>query len=171
MAFSFAVPKLAMPRGFGTYLLLVAALGGPVAGCGTVAGRGAAGGSGPDAGVSLEVNNRHWRDVVVYVTRGGARTRLGMVTSNSTRTFGISRDFVAGGYTVTLRAEVVGSDEFLRPGPVTVSPGDRILWRLRPVLNQSDLSVRPGEGGDDGEVGGFRTDPVSHAPSGGRGGR
>jgi len=95
-----------------------------------------------DSGVGLLVQNRHWRDVVVFVTRGGARNRLGMVTSNSSRDFRLRQDFVAGGYTVTLRVEVVGSDESLRSGPVTVSRGSMVIWRLRPVLTQSDVSVR-----------------------------
>jgi hypothetical protein len=153
-----------MSRRAAAWVLLAGTLSGTVLGCGPLPGSRGAGGAGPDGGISLEVSNRHWRDVVVYVTRGGARTRLGMVTSNSRRDFAISRDFIAGGYTVTLRAEVVGSDEFLRPGPVTVSRGDRILWRLRPVLNQSDLSVRAGGGGG-GEGGDAAPGSASGGPS------
>jgi len=117
-----------------------------LSGCASMGSTGEGDAESGDAGVRLRVQNRHWRDVVVFVTRGGARNRLGMVTSNSSRDFRLRQDFVAGGYTVTLRVEVVGSDESLRSGPVTVSRGSVVVWRLRPVLTQSDVSVRAGGG-------------------------
>ncbi len=124
-------------------LTIVFAVG---SGCGRVPRQGGFGAT-PGAGIQVEVANLHWRDVTVYATRGSARERLGLVTSNSTRTFALSSEFVAGGYSVALFADVVGSDDSLRPLPVTVSPGDVIVLRLRPALTQSDLSVRPGGGG------------------------
>lgn len=113
--------------------------------CGKLPGRGGLGAA-PESGVRVEVENLHWRDVTVYVTRGSARRRLGLVTSNSTRTFGLSKEFIAGGYQVSLFAAVVGSNESLRPPAVAVSPGDIVVWLLRPALNQSVLSVWPGGG-------------------------
>jgi len=98
--------------------------------------------------VRVEIANLHWRDVTVFATRGSARRRLGLVTSNSTRSFALSSEFIAGGYSVALYADVVGSDDFYRPLPVTVSLGDVIVLRLRPALAQSNLSVRPGGGGE-----------------------
>lgn len=155
----FVGPRAA--RSLRTIIVVVLLTGLPL-GCGRVQSTGQFGAA-PDRGIRVEVANLHWRDVTIYATRGSARQRLGLVTSNSTRSFSLTTEFVAGGYTVSLFADVVGSDDSLRPIPVTVSPGDVIVWRLRPALAQSDISVRSG-GGDASAGDTLWTRPVSPRP-------
>ncbi len=89
----------------------------------------------------LHVENRHWADVTVYVIRGGARARMGTVTSLSSKTFVVPAEMVSSGTLIRLLADPVGSTTEFLSEQVRVDPGDQVEWRLANKLDHSSLSV------------------------------
>lgn len=89
----------------------------------------------------LVVENRHWADVTVYVIRGGARARMGTVTSMSTVTFVVPPEMLSAGADIRLLADPVGSTTEFLSELVRVEPGEEIEWRLANKLIHSSLSV------------------------------
>jgi hypothetical protein len=88
----------------------------------------------------LSVENRHWSNVTVYVLRGGARARIGTVTSMRTETFVIPAVLVGSVVELRLIADPVGSEPYVSD-PVTVGPGERIDFRLANNLVHSSISI------------------------------
>ncbi len=90
--------------------------------------------------VVVVVENRNWQDVTVYALRGGARVRLGTVTSMQTARFVLSTE-MTGSTQLRLMADPVGSLETFTSEPVRVEPGDQVQWRLANQLVQSAIFV------------------------------
>jgi hypothetical protein len=61
-------------------------------------------------GTTVNVVNRNFREIVVYVVRSGTRFRLGMVTSMRSAQFDVPGEFLVPGSVIQAVAEVVGSD-------------------------------------------------------------
>lgn len=89
----------------------------------------------------LHVENRHWADVTVYVVRGGARARMGTVTSMSAETFVVPAEMVSSGTLIRLLADPIGSTTEFLSEQVRVGPGEQVEWRLANKLDHSSLSV------------------------------
>ncbi len=90
--------------------------------------------------VVVVVENRNWQDVTVYALRGGARVRLGTVTSMQTGRFVLSTE-MTGSTQLRLMADPVGSLETFTSEPVRVEPGDQVQWRLANQLVQSAIFI------------------------------
>lgn len=90
----------------------------------------------------LEVRNQNWSDMVVYLSRGSARQRLGSVTSQNEATFQLNPSIIATAASLQFVAAPIGSDRVYTSLPIIVGPGDRIVWRLRERLEQSELFKR-----------------------------
>jgi len=88
----------------------------------------------------LSVENRHWSNVTVYVLRGGARARIGTVTSMRTETFVIPAVLVGSVVELRLIADPVGGEPYVSDA-VTVGPGERIDFRIANNLVHSSLSI------------------------------
>jgi hypothetical protein len=91
---------------------------------------------------TIRVENRHWSDVTIYMFRRSARARIGIVTSNSTRTFQVPIGMGAGkALDVTLLADAIGSEEEYRTERLTVLSGQEVLLRLEVRMVHSSASV------------------------------
>jgi hypothetical protein len=93
--------------------------------------------------IPVEIQNRHWRDLTIYVVRQGLRTRLGTVTANRTATLLISRGHMQG-YRGDIRlvADPLGSGTSLTSEPIRVLPGQIIVWTLETDLTRSSIGLR-----------------------------
>lgn len=115
--------------------------------CAVVVASGCAGkGSGSpvprQAGVTVEVENQNWYDMVVYARRATMRTRLGMVNTAQTARFTVPPAFTAGQGTLLLEADPVGALTVYRSDEVQVSPGAFVEWKIASSPSLSRVSVR-----------------------------
>jgi hypothetical protein len=91
---------------------------------------------------TLRVDNRHWADMTIYVVRGGARARLGLVSTNGDQTFRLPRGMDTPGISVHFEADPIGSDQIYRSPPVALGPDDSYVWTLAVTLEHSTLIRR-----------------------------
>lgn len=89
----------------------------------------------------VEVTNWSWSDVAVYAVGSGPRWRLGMVTSQDTRTFLIPSQSLAAS-DLRLMADPIGSREIFVSDRISVSPGQRVDLTVTPRLAQSYYALR-----------------------------
>lgn len=99
-------------------------------------------GSGRRSSVTLRVDNRHWADMTITVVRGGARARLGQVSTNGDQTFRLPRGMDAPGISVYFEADPVGSNHVYRSPLVALGPEDSYVWTLAVNLEHSTLIRR-----------------------------
>ncbi len=92
------------------------------------------------ADVVVVVENRNWQDVTVYALRGGARVRLGTVTTYHTETF-VMKSEMTRSVEFRLLADPIGSLETYQSDPVRIEPGDQIRWTLTADLDHSFIFV------------------------------
>ena len=120
---------------------LVWVAGGLFSGC---ANRGPAsddGGSERNAEIAVEVENHSWSDVVIYLVRGTAAERLGMVGSLNSETFVFPFRRLGIGGDVRLRAYPIGGPSAFTSENLYVQPGQWIKWTLESDLSRSFLGV------------------------------
>lgn len=93
------------------------------------------------APVVVEVSNRNWQDMHIYVLASGQRWSLGLVTSHSTRSYELPRGAFGSGRDMVLMADPIGSNVVYRSDPILLEPGDRVRWNLQNPLAHSSLFV------------------------------
>jgi hypothetical protein len=91
--------------------------------------------------VFLRVENHNWSDMTIFVVRGGARARLGNVTTTQTRTFRLPQDFSTPGLGMAFEADPLGSARVFRSHEISVSGGETWVWVLQTRLEQSSLYI------------------------------
>jgi hypothetical protein len=91
--------------------------------------------------VALEVENHGWSDIVIYLVRGTAVDRLGMVGSLNTKTFVFPYRKLGIGTDVRLRADPIGAERTFTSENLLVQPGQWIKWTLESDLTRSFLAV------------------------------
>lgn len=97
----------------------------------------------PEGQTTLVVENNNWSDMVIYVTRGASRTRIGSVTSMRTATFRITDSMAGGGYgEVRIIADPVGTDRTYTSPVINIVPGSQVQLRLQNNVQVSSFSVR-----------------------------
>ena len=91
--------------------------------------------------IPLTVRNENYLDMnIAYVVQGSSR-RLGMVPGNTTMNFNIPRlSEAVDDYTIT--ATPIGAGGRASSGILSVREGQRIEFRVAPVLRQSSAIVR-----------------------------
>jgi hypothetical protein len=94
-----------------------------------------------NAEVALEVENHGWSDIVIYLVRGTAVDRLGMVGSLNTKTFVFPYRKLGIGSDVRLRADPIGGPRTFTSENLLVQPGQWIKWTLESDLTRSFLAV------------------------------
>lgn len=119
-------------------VLMFVVLGG--AGCGTGLPNPFDRGSSRD--VLVRVESRNWADHNIFLLRGGARVRLGTVTSQTTQTFRLPEDMSAPGLSVRLVADPVGSAQTFTSREISLNGGETWVWTLMPQIEQSTLVPR-----------------------------
>jgi hypothetical protein len=92
--------------------------------------------------VTLRVDNRHWADMTISVVRGGARARLGQVSTNGDQTFRLPPGMDTPGVSVYFEADPVGSDQVYRSPLVALGPDEDYVWTLAVNLEHSTLVRR-----------------------------
>ncbi|MBC7790943.1 MAG: hypothetical protein H7Z74_13435 [Anaerolineae bacterium] len=95
--------------------------------------------------IPLEVENRSFLDVTVYLLQQGNRQRLGMASGASTTTVMIRKQFLIG-YSGELRfiADPVGSPNTIVSDAISIRPGEHIHWTLDKIGSagiQSNIAV------------------------------
>ncbi|MHC4149424.1 MAG: hypothetical protein ACYSR5_08065 [Planctomycetota bacterium] len=93
------------------------------ASCGTT-GRQAR--EGPKAKTTVEVENRNYLDMNIYVLHGGQRIRLGRATGLANTIFVIPDYVLFGGATLRFVADPIGGRQLPTSHEVTVLPGDQV---------------------------------------------
>ncbi len=91
---------------------------------------------------TLEVSNKGWTDIAVFLERGGTRVRLGLSPALSDRRFRLSPEQAPPGETISFLADPVGSTDVYRSPSVRMHEGAVLLWTLQNNLAQSALRVR-----------------------------
>jgi hypothetical protein len=94
-----------------------------------------------NAEVALEVENHGWSDIVIYLVRGTALDRLGMVGALNTKTFVFPYRKLGIGSDVRLRADPIGGPRSFTSENLQVQPGQWIKWTLESDLTRSFLAV------------------------------
>jgi hypothetical protein len=94
-----------------------------------------------NAEMALEVENHGWSDIVIYLVRGTAVERLGMVGSLNTKTFVFPYRRLGIGNDVRLRADPIGGPRTFTSENLLVQPGQWIKWTLESDLTRSFLAV------------------------------
>jgi hypothetical protein len=93
------------------------------------------------AELALEVENHGWSDIVIYLVRGTAVERLGMVGALNTETFVFPYRKIGVGTDIRLRAYPIGGPRAFTSESVLVQPGQWIKWTLESDLTRSFLAV------------------------------
>ena len=120
---------------FRAALLLAGAIAGPAAlGGGALSacygrGRNAAE---PQEATTVRVRNQSFLDHNIYVLNGGARSRLGTVSGNSTAVLRIPSSFVQPGALLRFLADPIGSNASPVSDQIVVSPGDEVQLIIPP---------------------------------------
>jgi hypothetical protein len=89
--------------------------------------------------IMLQIENRSWHDVDIYLARGGMTTRLGTVTATAAHTFPAAPYLVRSSFQLICR--VIGSDASITTENITVRPGQYVQWTLGNDIQYSSLSV------------------------------
>jgi len=90
---------------------------------------------------TVAVTNNNWSNVTVYLLRGGARYRLGMVNSMSTAVLRVPTVAVSAQGDVQLMVDPLGSTRGYVTPNLMVSPGDKIEFTVQNHLPVSSVSV------------------------------
>lgn len=75
---------------------------------------------------TVQVENRNWLDMTIYVLRGAQRHRLGIVRAASTKVLKIPDYLVVGPTTLQFLADPIGSATTPISQRITVTPGDQV---------------------------------------------
>lgn len=96
----------------------------------------------PDVqGVALEVENRNWSDIVVYVVHDGTTTRFMSITTARTETVALAPRFIGtDGIVRFIAHRIGGQDDYYSPN-ISVRTGATIALTLQPELNMSSVGV------------------------------
>ena len=96
----------------------------------------------PALPTTLIVENRRATDFTLYVDRGGARQRLGMVSGPGTARFTIPADLVTFSTPLSVTADPLAGRELLRESAV-VRRGDTLIFYINPTDAQLVLTPSP----------------------------
>jgi hypothetical protein len=123
-------------RGSIRALALAAVVAGSTAGCGSRPG--------PvprSEPVPVRVTNQNRSDVVVYLVREGATTRLGTVTTGQTQVMTIRNVPLQRLQRVQFDVRRIGADGTFRTRPVSLGPEQMVVLRIEDLLSTSQISV------------------------------
>ena len=86
----------------------------------------------PQAETTLEVENRNFSDMNIFLLRSGQRIRLGTVTGLTTRTLVIPTNLVTFGTPLRFVADQIGGNREQVSQEITVQPGDQVELVIPP---------------------------------------
>lgn len=82
---------------------------------------------------TVEVENRSFNQVTIYVYRGSERARLGQVSGSSTQTFTIPERMLFGISTLRFVADPLAGSGSPTSHEVAVTPGDQLRLTIPPM--------------------------------------
>jgi hypothetical protein len=92
--------------------------------------------------IALEVDNRNFSDVVIYLRREGTRTRIGEVTGSMLVTLMIPRSLLSGiTREVQFQADPVGADRTITSYPVFIRPGEHVHLTIENNFRAATIQV------------------------------
>jgi hypothetical protein len=91
--------------------------------------------------VPLQVVNRHWLDVTVYVIHDGQRTRLGVAGGTAETQLVVPSRLLGVGGDIQLFGDPIGSTERTITEVLVVHAGQLIQWSLEWGLERSSVGV------------------------------
>jgi hypothetical protein len=91
--------------------------------------------------VPLQIVNRHWLDVAVYVIHDGQRTRLGVAGGTAETQMMLPSHLLGVGGDIQLYGDPIGSAERAVTEVLVVHPGQFIQWLLEWGLERSSVGV------------------------------
>jgi hypothetical protein len=94
------------------------------------------------AETTLQVENHHSGDIVIYLMRGNQPYRLGLVTAASSAHFTFAYRHVGSTGNARLRAHAVGGPRTVTSETLLIQPGQWIKWTLESDLRRSFLTVQ-----------------------------
>jgi hypothetical protein len=93
----------------------------------------------PDTPVLVEIESHYQGDVVIYLLRGSARERLGMVSGLSGAAFTFPyRRLGSSGSSRLLAYPIAGASAYASD-PLYIQPGQSLKWTLEADLSRSSL--------------------------------
>jgi hypothetical protein len=96
------------------------------------AGRSRPADPGSESTAMLEVENRGFADMVIYVVSGSQRLRLGLATGNSTKSFTLPSSLVRGAGPLRFLADPIGGSRTPVSEDMVVQPGDIVTLTIPP---------------------------------------
>ena len=90
--------------------------------------------------ITLEVDNRNWADIVVYVVHDGTATRFMTITGSTTQAVPLAPRFIGADGILRFVAHQIGGQDYYSPS-VSVRTGGTIALTLLPQLNMSSVGV------------------------------
>jgi hypothetical protein len=91
--------------------------------------------------IQLRVTNINWADINVYAVRGLTRSRIGFVTSLTTRSFRVPGSSMPDG-TLRLLIDPVGSEKTYVTEAIVAASGQRVELTVMPTMTMSTFAVR-----------------------------
>jgi hypothetical protein len=96
----------------------------------------------PDDALVLEVDNRNWSDVLIWIQHDGQRSRFLMVNAAHSMTQPIPKYFVSADGTLSLVAHRIGGgDDYYVSPKVSVRTGYTVRFTLEDDLQRSSVGV------------------------------
>lgn len=99
----------------------------------------AAGDVSPANTIGVHVQNDNFLDMDVYAVSEGLATRLGTVSGNGSRTFVLDATLAAQDLRIV--AAPIGGNGRAGTGPIVVSPGQTIDFRIGTLMRNSSVSI------------------------------
>jgi len=84
------------------------------------------------ARTTVRVENANFADMTIYVVRSSQRVRLGLANGNSTTTFVIPSNLMAGITALRFIADPIGGRANPVTEEITVAPGDQVVVYIPP---------------------------------------
>lgn len=95
-----------------------------------------------DPDITVRVQNNAWSSIHVYAVTGGQWESLGVVSSQNSSDYTLSRAMLGGRGEIRLVADPIGSNQGYFSDPILIEPGDRVEWTLQNNLSLSSVFVR-----------------------------
>lgn len=112
-------------------LIALALLSLSIMACSTVAP--GTGGIDLEEATAIQVDNRGFIDMTVYVARSTARQRLGVAAGTRVTTFRLPRSLVGPATPLRFIADPIGSSRTSVSDEISVSPGDTVVMVIPPA--------------------------------------
>lgn len=89
----------------------------------------------------LNIVNRHWQDVRVYLIGAGQPLRIGTVTAITDHSFTLPGWMLGSSRVIRIYVNAIGGNEYFQTESISVQPGQYVEVRLETDLSRSTYGV------------------------------